>query len=289
MAPRETWQSLGSPPPATLTEATRQLHWAAQLVASTGFSFLPARDDFDHTTLVWEPASRAFVRDLAGASHPFSVALCPADLSVQLRGADGGTLDTLALDGHTLDAAYRWLADATARFQGRDPEPLVRPSHDMPSHPIQHGEAFHADDPAAREELARLYGNTSTVLAEVADGTAGASPVRIWPHHFDQATLVSLDDEVGEQARSIGIGMAPADGTLDEPYWYVTPWPRPAQGLESLVPPAPGAHWNTQDWFGAVLPASAVTTLTDGPQQRERVMAFITTAVATGRQLLETR
>ena len=35
----ETWQTLGSPRPETLTDARLQLHWAAQLVASVGKTY----------------------------------------------------------------------------------------------------------------------------------------------------------------------------------------------------------------------------------------------------------
>ena len=52
----------------------------------------------------------------------------------------------------------------------------------------------------------------------------GPTPTRCWPHHFDLATVVELG-----QARSIGIGLSPGDDYYAQPYFYLSPYPKPAR------------------------------------------------------------
>ena len=75
--------------------------------------------------------------------------------------------------------------------------------------------------PAAR--LADWYALGADVLGQlVADATAeeAASPVRLWPEHFDLAI------ELGEEraGRRANYGFSPGDADHPEPYAYVGPW-----------------------------------------------------------------
>jgi hypothetical protein len=117
----------------------------------------------------------------------------------------------------------------------------------------------------------------------------GASPVRVWPHHFDIAVLIELGAEDDrpvdpEEARSVGVGMTPGDDSYPDPYWYVTPWPYPAAtGLPKLPPP--GA-WHTDGWVGAVLGAADLVGAGDERAQATRAASFARAAIAGCRELL---
>ena len=91
--------------------------------------------------------------------------------------------------------------------------------------------------------------------------------MRLWPHHFDIATLWTLDAGVdAEEARSVGMGLSPGDGTYAQPYWYVTPWPYPQATAEEL-PPLPAGRWHAEarngGWTGAVLLGEELVVQTD--------------------------
>ena len=58
-----------------------------------------------------------------------------------------------------------------------------------------------------------------------------------WPHHFDIATLVKLEDGQPANARSIGVGVSPGDEYYAQPYVYVSPWPRFDAGKLPDLPP----------------------------------------------------
>ena len=68
-----------------------------------------------------------------------------------------------------------------------------------------------------------------------------------------------------------------------QPYWYVTPNPDP--GTYDL-PDLPGGYWNTEGWFGAVLPGSAVVDAGSAAEQASLTEAFLREAVSAGKVVL---
>ena len=73
-------------------------------------------------------------------------------------------------------------------------------------------------DPDGAARLADWYAFGAAILAEIADATA--SPVRLWPEHFDIAI------EMGEA----NFGFSPGDELHAEPYAYVGPWTAEVSG-----------------------------------------------------------
>ncbi len=277
-------QALGYPDPRALVEARLQLHWAAQVAASVGFTMVEPEADYGHLSMAWHDALAALVGRAASAPPRFCAALRLADLTLLLLDPDGHPRDHFALAGRTLDDGYRWLASAIAARTGAAPA-LVRPDHELPPHPVDDGAAFSLDPHAAFAEVARWYAHADRILQPLAASASEASPVRCWPHHFDIATLLQYDPGNGrEAARSIGVGLSPGDGSYAEPYWYVLPWPPPDA---AALPPldGPGA-WHTQGWTGAVLPASRLVDAGDAAAQAQRAGAFVRAGVAAARAVL---
>jgi hypothetical protein len=96
--------------------------------------------------------------------------------------------------------------------------------------------------------------------------------------------LITLDAALdAEEARSIGIGLSPGDGSYDQPYFYVNPWPYP--DAEDLPPLAAGAHWHTSGWTGAVLTADRLISVPPEEQQHTARRA-LERGVAACRELL---
>ena len=86
--------------------------------------------------------------------------------------------------------------------------------------------------------LARMYASAARILERLRAKHDGASPVRLWPHHFDVAILIG----------SIGVGFLAGDDAIDEPYWYVYNSPMPAE-----LAPLSSGEWFRGHWTGAVL------------------------------------
>lgn len=118
-----------------------------------------------------------------------------------------------------------------------------------------------AVDPEAARALGALYAFAWEVLGVLrAEAPAGAdaSPVRLWPEHFDAA----FEQGPEAQGRRAGYGVSPGDAEHPEPYLYVTPWtPQPAS-------PA----WTATGFEGAELGYAA---LLDAPDARAAALAFL--------------
>ena len=279
-----SWHGATSMAPADLVEATLELHWAAQYIASAGQTFSEQRPDDSHRAMTWDAKMRAFVGEPFAGAYPFRAALRPEDLTLLLIDRTGGELGSLPLAGKTREEGFEWLSLGMATYLGGAPPRLERPDYDMPQHPVADRARFSIDQAAALDALTSIFGTAAELLEEIAAAETGASAVRCWPHHFDIATLITVEsDEEGLATRTVGVGMAPSGGGYDHWYWYVSPWPSPDKGR---LPSLSGAgSWHTDGWTGAVLTAEEIHDL-DPAERAGAVRAFIDEAVAAARTAL---
>ncbi|NOY92618.1 MAG: hypothetical protein GXP55_15630 [Deltaproteobacteria bacterium] len=264
--------ALGSVAPTALVASRLELHYASQIVAAAGTSLLEAVADYSHTALRFDAASGCMRgAELAGGLR---AALNVSELRLELVGADA----SFDLAGHSLAEGTAWLEAELARATDADVS-LTRPEHDLPEHALSADAPFAFEEPAAFAELSRYFAAADGALAGVAKDPA-ASPVRLWPHHFDLATLITLDAEAGT---SVGVGFSPGDGGYAEPYYYVTPWPYPKDAPTAAL--ASGGKWHLEGWTGAVLTATAWLE-GDAEGQPARLSAFLESAISASRALV---
>jgi hypothetical protein len=281
-----SWQPVGYINPRELSQSRVQLHYAIQLIAATGAALAEPQPDYSHTSLYWNSVLHLFVGRLIQAATPFQVALEPINLTAMLLDQQGETISTLPLPQKTMAEGLDWLKGTIAQL-GADADRVVwlsYPPDDFPDHPVAHGAPFDTGQNQSLGELVSYYANTAGLFQEIVAITPGASPVCIWPHHFDMATLLTLPHAEDGVTRTVGVGMSPGDASYDEPYWYVTPYPYPA--IAGLPEVAGDGFWHTQHWVGAVLTASQVRPQ-DGDAQQEQVRAFLMSAIAACYDLLQ--
>ncbi|MEM7137672.1 MAG: hypothetical protein AAF500_13905 [Myxococcota bacterium] len=273
-----SWKPLGAVLPGTLAEARVELHWAAQLVSAAGTCLLSATDDFSHTNLSWLKGLGVLAGRPVGESSLRAALVFEALELVVLDGER--ERGSLRLAGHTIEDAIGWLTEALGAPEGS----LSLPQHDMPDHAVGRGVAFSGAHADPRRELAAWFDDASRVIGAIVADEDDAAPVRVWPHHFDVASLLTFDEAADpETARSIGIGFSPGDGSYDQPYFYANPWPYPdASKLPALEA---GAHWHTEGWTGAVVKAEAVISVSHG-RQHDYIANALEEAVEAGRRLL---
>jgi hypothetical protein len=96
-------------------------------------------------------------------------------------------------------------------------------------------------DRAAAAALADWYAYGTVVLALLIERCPGpdAEPIRLWPEHFDVATVIG-DEGAGSRAN---FGGSPGDEEHHEPYLYVGPWRQQPEG----------PVWNATAFHGAEL------------------------------------
>ena len=284
------WERLGTVPVERLTAARLQLHWAAQAVAAVGKLLLPHHDDFSEQSFAWCESAAALAQGVVAAPTPFRAALRPSPPALLLlgEGESPPALTELALDGRTFEELYDALTVQVEILLGRPlPAPLARPDA-LPEHPLGMGGRFDVSDADAFAELGRLFGNAHRLLAAATAAHPGVTEVRLWPHHFDIATLIQLDPPGTDpmKARTIGAGLSPGDGERQGPYLYVTPWPYPAS---DALPPLPsGGVWHTAGWTGAVLEAPHLLSGKMTGEQLANAERFLASAIDACCKLLET-
>ena len=273
------WSELGAVAPGALEPARLLAHHGVQWVSRAARANLAAEPDDSHSNLGWNEDAGALVsHEVAGKDGWIGLGLRLADLTLFVE-ADGGAPASIALDGRS-DAAVGVALDAALAVHGLAPATPVTLPYDMPAHAVAGGATYDvAGAAAALAELARWFSAAAEILEDFAGRQAdisrrssslGSSPVRCWPHHFDIATLVTLEEGDPETARSVGVGLSPGDETYRQPYFYVNPWPHLAiDDLPDL--PATG-HWHAQGFVGAIATGEDVLSLAD---RRAGLAAFI--------------
>lgn len=273
-APSNTrWEAVSMDAADRLEDARAQLHWAVQLLGSWGSTLAVSRPDDSHTATTWDTARRRFVSTAARASE-LRLTFDPVASMVVLADpkSDG---QRFGLAGRTLEEAARWIAEALSA-RGDGPGTFEFRPGAIPAHPVGRGARF-GPDPDACAELTRWYQNSRALLDWVLDHESAAQPVRCWPHHFDQATLIIEEGTETHPTKTLGVGMTPGDELIPEPYLYVVPWPRP----ETLEPASlTYGLWHDEGWLGAVLRAPELIGEGAASGQAERARAFVREALS---------
>lgn len=264
--------------PQLLAEARLQLHYAIQPIAATGAALAAPQPDDSHSTLQWDASLNCFAGSVIQAEQAFRVALDPVNLALLVFDGKGAAIAELPLAGKTLAQAMEWLKDAIAPLgpPGNPVQLLSYPADDFPDHPIAHGAPFDAAHPEARAALVEYFATTHALLQEIVTTKENTSSVRIWPHHFDIATLITRSVQ-SDVTYTIGVGLSPGDASYSEPYWYVGPYPYP--DVADLPPLGSGGVWHTQHWVGAVLTASMLNQNVSENQRIEQIRGFLNRAI----------
>ena len=114
----------------------------------------------------------------------------------------------------------------------------------------------------AMGETFRAVGNQFAALR--ASFREEASPIQVWPHHFDLSmlwlpgTLIDGQDPADEESadQQLNFGFTFGDGTISEPYFYITAYPT-SDAYASIDLPD-GARWQTDGFSGVVMPLAAL-------------------------------
>lgn len=275
---------LSTAAPTALVGARNMAHRAAQLLSRTSAANLEPRPDYSHDNLGWDAKLAAFLtQPLPSEGGVCHVGLDIAGLAL-LIVRDGEPVARFDLDGKTDADAQAWLDGELAKA-GLRPMSSAALVYDLPDAVTGIGTYARSHLNNELSTLAAWFAFADGLLTRFAGNNSGLhpgpSPVRCWPHHFDVATYVSLEEGDFETAKGIGVGLSPGDGSYAQPYFYVTPFPAPP--LADLPDaPTPG-HWHGEGFVGAIATGDEVLTLDDA---QHGAAAFIDRAFAIGREKL---
>ncbi len=279
------WQTLGSVSIDQLEDTRNQLHHALQVPAAVIRSFVPAKEDDSHTNFGWHHKLNALISHELKNPKKHRIAL---DFSFTLLIVDqrDHIQSSYSLDGKTLKDSIEWqLSQLDAWSFDRNELSIDRP-YEIQDHPTGDGRPFNLNKSTA-VEMAKYYANADLVLKAACNNLSNASPVRCWPHHFDLGCLYSLDQkENPEEAKSISVGFSPGDGSYNEPYFYVNPWPYPDPKKITFPKLPSAAHWHKEGWIGAVLTASQIIKESTAKAQAAHVIDYLNHAMKEAESLL---
>jgi hypothetical protein len=247
-----------------LREARLQAHYAAQWLGRVGSAFIPPQPDYSHTSMNWNDALMGFATN--AMKNETRLGLRINDLVFVFLDKEGARTSSFPLNGRSDKDVQRWL-DEQLGARGMDARLLDKTApYEIPAHAIVKGAPYVViETTGLLHELAGWFADAETALdgirKQMTERSLSASPVRCWPHHFDLATLISLDEGAGEHGRSVNAGLSPGDEYYDEPYYYVSPYPHPDA---AALPPLPSlGHWHTRDFTAAIAPASQIVKAKD--------------------------
>lgn len=245
----------------TLKQGREETHRAIQLVGSFPRNFLPYDPSDASASLIWNDQISGFeTQEVKGIKVGFNL----IEQSILLL-KDDTVNSTISTINETFELTFSTLSSELEKMGFEVKSFNYELPYELPRAITNRGNPFTRQDVHALKKLVELYSLTNSILSEVFKVVDEASDIRCWPHHYDLATLVTVEaHEDPEKAKSIGFGFSPGDGDYDEPYFYLTPWPYPsANDLYELTTPA---FWNTDGWTGGVLKAL------DVPHDKEKTI-----------------
>ena len=275
---------LASCPPDALVGTRHVTHQAMQLLSKAAMANLEPVADYSHTNMGWDSTHGAFLtQPIPTAGGDLHVGLVFASLTLLILRGDTITAQ-LDLNGISDNAACQWL-DAQLADAALKPASPMTLFYDLPSEVTGVTTYSTADLGPCLVTLGHWFafadGLLSAFAAANTDLKPGPSPVRCWPHHFDIATYVSLEEGDFETAKGIGVGLSPGDGSYAQPYFYIMPFPAP-DIADLPQAPVPG-HWHTEGFVGAIATGDEVLTLDN---IATGAAAFVDRAFAIGREEL---
>ena len=279
------WQPLRGTDERRLSEARLQAHYAVQWLARTARAHIPAQPDDGHTSLFWDRSLDGFMTQALQDGTRLSLKITNLTLTLHDGNRAAGE-QSFGLNTQSDAQVRQWLGEQLAA-RGLDARALDAASpYPIPAHAIAQGAVYDAAGCAdALAELAAWYGNAEVLLSgvrsQMLERKLAASPVCCWPHHFDLATLITLPTRNANVTGYVGVGLSPGDHYYDEPYYYVSVYPKPdPAALPSL--PALGS-WHTHEFTAAVAPAHRIVAAKD---QNRETDDFLRGSVAVALELL---
>jgi len=282
------WNFLGARDPKDLAPAIAQIHRGVQFISMIGKYYLENLADDSHTNMEWLPEQRVLAgRWISTQKGRFRLAMAPSALELTFLDEELKGDSNIGLDGHTKNEVLSRVRSELDK-RGVDGSLLKMELHyQIPPHETDEGLPFKLFDQSLFDEVIRLRENAEAVLHLFQGRFDTASDVRIWPHHFDSGSYIPRTfDEEGNAVTSFSIGYAIPDGSIDEPYFYVTTWSAKGDNKYENLPRLPHGEWLLTPFQGAILRLSEIESTEDADSQGQMVYGFLEAAIEASLDIL---
>lgn len=274
-----TWHKLTFPELTEISEARKQYHQAIQNVAAVGRSLLPQVEDDHYANLEWDEKVQRLVGRWVEGETKFRSSISFEDFSVYLVDVDYRVISSFPLKGKKQNTVMVWLEEQFDDLGYESSKLSLERPYEIPEYLTAKGKPFDLSNMEIGELLGHYFHNTQMILKDLVLPMEGASEIKCWPHHFDIASLITLNDTGDpETSKSIGAGFSPGDDNYNEPYFYITPWPYPSEDALPDISNS-GGFWHTDGWIGGILTASNLKHLDNSNDQHAAVLNFFKTGI----------
>ena len=190
-----------------MQEARLSLHFAVQPIASMGESIVEPQADFSHTSMEYNPEKNTFLGARLQQSG-IRVGLDIENMYLFLIDSQENILSDQKVFGATLNDLFDWLSNSLS-LKGIANKGLGFPSYpEFPEHSLKNNAVFDENHIEDIRLIHLFYKNSFYLFQDFLDiHLAKFFPIRIWPHHFDMATLISFKEGYLKES-SIGIGFS---------------------------------------------------------------------------------
>lgn len=270
---------LGHVAPARLVDTRVQLHHAIQPLTSFAQSLIEPMEDDLHRSFDWDIGIRGLRTRPVSAAPGVTAAFAVESFELRVEREDV-VLASIPAVGETVDglrsAFQRVVGDVLP--DGSSIPTFEPPGFDLPDHDVASGDVPLEPDMNALAELARWYTHADRALLRLDERTdVRMDQPRVWPHHFDLATLLHA------AGGTVGVGLSPGDGGIEHPYWYVRGYPNDDGAHDPGDRDRPDlalGRWKSEGWTGAVLEAPDLVAGAASADHQDRVAdAFLEATV----------
>lgn len=255
-----------------------QQHHAAQFIALVGRHLIPKEADDSNTNMQYLPDREWLIgNELPGGMR---IALSLPDLKLIILDKQNHRRSELVLAGKSKKQVFDQLKQNLSDL-GLDVSKFTNELHyTLPDHELDKNASFATSDKKYIQENIFHRHNAEIVLIEIAAKYKKAELVRIWPHHFDTGSFVSLSYSAdGGVSKSIGLGWAIPDSMVNEPYYYLSYWSEsPVEDFNDLPDPEAG-EWIRSGWHGGVAKNTDIVNIPSAEGQLAYVRLFFDSGI----------
>lgn len=246
-----------------------QLHRSAQFIAMTGKNYLEQQDDDSNTNMGWISENNSFAGHWIIGDQTFRLELEILDFRLIISGLNFNRIFSIEIDGKSREEIFIWLKSALKSL-GMDTQKLKYIDHyQISEHETDSGATFEKPSHEDLNLISTYYSNADYLLRKVNQSLDPKATVRVWPHHFDIGTYISLGMN---NEKALGYGMAIPDAIFDEFYFYQYGWSKFRDiDYSSLMEFPDSGMWVNQEWKGGALP---ISYLFDKENQEEAALNF---------------
>lgn len=279
------WKKLHPVSSTNLSKTIHVQHHAAQFIALLGHHFVHRRSDDSNTSMIWSPEFSGFKGEPLDHAQPVMLGLDIQHFSLYFTDKQGYILSSFDLEQKNRASVLNWLKEQIGMLGGDVLKFKDELHYEIPPHEVTQGGFFPEAKGSSWAETLNQRHNADMLLQWMSLNNEQASQPRIWPHHFDSGAVLPLEFDGEVMTKSVGIGYAPPDDMVEDPYFYVNLYDSNGVKTPASQTELPAGKWLFNSWKGAVLPLTDLYELEEHEQAR-KAMAFFERATEEGRNIL---